>query len=108
DDVGQVGANREVPVQTDYAQRRAGDETTADPKKTAQNTDDKPDDDQINRADVRAGDGKKHILFRAVTDQPQQKRGHILEDDGLADHEQDGNAGIAVTMILFEALQPFP
>ena len=37
-----------------------------------------------------------------------QKSGDTLEKNGLADHEQDGNAGIAVTMILFEALQPCP
>ena len=59
-DVREVRADSEIPVQSHDAQRRAGNETPADSEKAAQNPDHKPHDDEINRADVRAGDGKRH------------------------------------------------
>src|SRR5437667_7057425 len=105
DNVGEIGADREVPIQSDCAQSRPGNETAAYPEKAAENANYESDDNQINRADVRTGDGKKHSLFRAPANQPQQKRGHILENDRLADHEQDGDHGGAVAMVLFQLLQ---
>src|SRR5438477_13172970 len=103
----QISADREIPVQADCPQCRPGDETATNAKKAAQNADHESDYDQINRADVGAGDRKEHGLFRAAANQPQQKRGHILEKNRLADHEQNGDAGVSVAMILFELLQSF-
>ena len=44
DDVGEIGADGEIPMQPDRAQRRAGDETSADAEKSAENADEKSDD----------------------------------------------------------------
>ena len=44
DDVREIGADREIPVHPDRAQRRTGDETSADAEKTAQDADQKSDD----------------------------------------------------------------
>ena len=107
DNVGEIGADREVPIQSDRAQSRPGNETAAYPEKAAENADYESDDDQINRADVRTGDGKKHSLFRAPANQPQQKRGHILENDRLADHEKDRNAAISISVAGFQVMEPF-
>jgi hypothetical protein len=107
DNVGEIGANREVPIQSNRAQSRAGNETAAYPEKAAENADYESDDDQINRADVRTGDGKKHSLFRAPANAPQQKRGHILENDRLADHEQDRHAAISISVAGFQLIEPF-
>src|SRR6266446_2655975 len=105
DNVGEIGADCEIPIQTDCAQSRPGNKTSTYSKKSAQNADYESDDDQINRADVRTRDRKKHSLFRAPTNQPQQKRGHILENHCLADHEKNGDHGVAVAMVLFQLLQ---
>jgi len=56
---------------------------------------------------VRAGDGKRHHLFRPAANQPQQNRGHILEKDRLTDHQQNGGARVGVAMVPFQPLQPF-
>src|ERR1700720_3483102 len=106
DNVGEIGADREVPIQSDRAQSRPGNETAAYPEKAAENADYESDDDQINRADVRTGDGKKHNLFRATANQPQQKCSYILKKNRLADHEQNGGTGVSVTMMNFELVQP--
>ena len=39
DDVGEIGPDREIPVQPDRAQRRTGNETAADAKKSAEDSD---------------------------------------------------------------------
>jgi hypothetical protein len=46
------------------------------------------------------------VLSRAPANETQQKCGHILQKDGLAHHEQDGDGGIAVTMTRFQFMQP--
>src|SRR4029077_4828836 len=107
DNVGEIGADREVPIQSDRAQSRPGNETAAYPKKAAENADYESDDDKINRADVRTGDWKKHSLFRAPTNQSQQKCGYILKKNRLADHEQNGGTGVSVTVASLELVQAF-
>jgi len=105
DDVGQISPDRIIPIQSDNTQRWTGYKASADAKEPPENPDDKPDYAEIDRADMRAGDWKKHILFLAAANQPQQKRSHILKNDGLADHEQYGNAGVGVTVVTFQLMQ---
>src|SRR6266487_1608223 len=81
DNVRKIGADGEVPTQPDCAKGRAGNETSTNTEKAAQNPDDESNDHEINWADVRVGDRKKHNLFRAAANQPQQKRRHILENN---------------------------
>ena len=82
----QIGAHCKIPIQTDQTQGGAGNEAPAHSEKSAQNADHEPNDDQIDRADVRPGNGKKHGLFGATANETQQERGHILKNDSLADH----------------------
>ena len=60
-DVGEVGADREIPIQSDGAQGRPGNKTAADAEESTENPDHKSDNREIDRADVRAGNWKKHI-----------------------------------------------
>ena len=46
DDVGQISADGEVPVDADEAKGWSGDKTSADSKESTENADQKPDDDQ--------------------------------------------------------------
>ena len=62
DDVGEICSHREVPRQTTRAQSRPGNKAAAHAEKTAQNSDDKADRDQIGRANVRVRDGEIHAL----------------------------------------------
>src|SRR6266446_10998294 len=107
DDVGQVGPDGEIPVKSHRAQGRAGDKAAAYSEESAENADEKPDDRQIDRADVRAGDGKKHGLFRAPAEKTQQKGRQGFEHDGLADDEENGHASISVSMAHFQLMQRF-
>jgi len=56
---------------------------------------------------VRAGDGKKHGLFRAPAEKTQQKGRQGFEHDGLADDEENGHASISVSMAHFQLMQRF-
>ena len=58
--VRQVRSDRVIPIHSHQAQRRTCNETSAYAKKPAQNSNNKADDNQINRIDVRVGDRKKH------------------------------------------------
>src|SRR5206468_12703492 len=75
-------------------------------KEPADDYNDKADTDQINRADVRARDWKKHELSPAAAQEPKQKRGHSIQGNGLAGDEQECNSGIDVAMLRFEVIQP--
>ena len=48
------------------------------------------------------------ILSRATTNETQQKRGHILENDGLPDDKQKGDPGISVSVTDLELMQSLP
>jgi hypothetical protein len=63
DDVSQVGPDRKIPGQTDDTQRRASNETSADAEKAAEDADDEPDNDEIERTDVGMRDGKLHRII---------------------------------------------
>ena len=76
--------------------------------KSAQDTNDKADNHEINRVDVRVGDWKKHELFPAASEEAKQKRRHRVQDNGLAGDEQNGDAGISIAMLRFEPIQPVP
>ena len=108
DDVRQVRANRVIPIHSHQAQRRAGDETSADAKKSTQDANDKADNHEIDRVDVRVGDWKKHELFPAASEEAKQKSRHRVQDNGLAGDEQNGDAGISIAMLRFEPIQPVP
>ena len=60
DDMREIGADGEIPVQPDSAQGRTGDETAADAEKPAKYADHKSDDSEIDWADLRVGDRKHH------------------------------------------------
>ena len=60
DDVRQVGADDEIPIQSDRAQSRAGDEASADAEEPAEQADEEADKNEIERVDVRAGDREMH------------------------------------------------
>ena len=62
DNVGEIGPDGEIPIQTDRAKSRTGNETPAHPEESAENPDEKANDREIDRADVRSGDWKKHII----------------------------------------------
>src|SRR5260370_32669911 len=66
DDVRKIGADGEIPIQTDQTQGRTSDKAPAHSKKPAQDANEEPYDDQIDRTDVRPGYWKKHGLFRAT------------------------------------------
>ena len=82
----QIGADCKIPIQTDQTEGGAGNEAPAHSEKSAHNADQEPDDNQIDRADVRAGNWEKHGLSGATANETQQERGHILKNDSLADH----------------------
>ncbi len=102
----QVRSNRVIPIHSHQAQGWAGNETSTDPKEPAQNSNDKADNDQINRVDVRVGDWKKHGLFPAAPQDAKQKRCHRVQNDGLAGDKQKCDAGVSVSMVRFEMVQP--
>ena len=49
----------------------------------------------------------KNILFGATANEAQQERRHVLKQDGLADHQQNGKTGVGITMVLRDSLQTF-
>ena len=73
--VRQVRSDRVIPIHSHQAQRRTCDETSAYAKKAAQNSNNKPDNDQIKRIDVRVGDREKHDLSPTAAQEPEQNRG---------------------------------
>ncbi len=60
DDMCEIGADGEIPVQPDSAQGRTSDKTAADPEKPAKYPDQKSNRSEINWADLRVGDRKHH------------------------------------------------
>jgi hypothetical protein len=54
---------------------------------------------------VRAGNWKKHDLFRATANETQQKRGHTFKNNCLTNDEQDRYAGVCVAVANFELMQ---
>ena len=51
-DVGQIGADREIPIDADEAQRWSGDKTSAHAEEPTENANQKPDHDEIDRVNV--------------------------------------------------------
>ena len=108
DDVREIGADRKIPVQPDRAQRRAGNETPADAEKPAEDSDQKTNDREINRADLRRGDREHH---RDHSERPPCSRRikpvvTHFEDDRLADDQADGDDGVNVDVSLLEVAEP--
>ena len=108
DDVREIGADSKIPVQSDRAQRRPGNETAADAEKTAEDSDQKTNDREINRADLRVGDRKHH---RNHSERPPCSRRikpvvTHFEQDGLPDNQNDGNDGINVDVSFLEIVKP--
>ena len=52
DDVRQIGADREIPIQTGEAESRARDEAPANSEESAKDPDEKSDYGQIDGADM--------------------------------------------------------
>lgn len=59
-DVGEIGSDCEIPVQTNGAKRRTSNETSAYTKEPAKDADEKPNDPEVNRTDVRLRDREEH------------------------------------------------
>src|SRR4029453_2770168 len=79
-DVRQVCSDRVVPIHSHQTQSGTGNETSTYPEKTAQNSDNKTDNNQKNRIDVRVGDRKKHLLSPTAPQEPQQTRAYRVQN----------------------------
>src|SRR3954452_4090252 len=64
DDVSEVGADSEVPIDPDGAQRGTGNETSTNPEESTEDANNKPDNHKIDGADVRLRDREKHYSER--------------------------------------------
>jgi hypothetical protein len=106
DDMRQVCPDCVIPIHSHQPQRWAGNKASADSKEPTQDSNDKPDNDQINRVDICVGDWKKHGLFPAAPQEAKQEIRHRVQNNGLTDDKQDGDAGINVAMVRFEVVQP--
>ena len=104
--VRQVRSDRVIPIHSHQAQRRTCNETSAYAKKAAQNPNNKADNDQIKRIDVRVGDWEKHDLSPTAPHEPEQNRGYRIQNNGLTSYEQDGDDRIKNAMLRFEPVQP--
>src|SRR6187200_417468 len=91
DNVRQVGSDRVVPIHSHQSQRWTCNETSTYAKKAAENPDYKPNNNQINRIDVRVGDWEKHELSPTAPHEPEQERSYGIEDNGLTSYEQNGD-----------------
>src|SRR6476660_3175678 len=87
--VRQVCSNCVVPIHSHQAQRRTRNETSTYAKKTAQNSNNKADNDQKNRIDVRVRDWKIHDSSPTAAKEPEQNRGYCIQGNGLTSYEQD-------------------
>src|SRR4051812_21847770 len=98
--MGQIRSDGEIPIEPDRAQSRARDEAPANSEKSAQDADQKSNRSQIDRADMRVGDRKIHCLFRAApAKESEQPGGYALEENGLADDQNDGGQGVEFYVI---------
>src|ERR1043165_9491910 len=104
-DVSEVSADRETPIQDHRAERRSCDETPADSKKSAKNPNQKPDHHQIDRADIRVRDREEHGLLGA-TQEPQQPGRHAFEQHRLADDQKDRHERVQVDVMQVQVLEP--
>src|SRR5262245_52761806 len=104
--VRQVCSDRVVPIHSHQAQRRTCNETSAYAEKAAQNSNNKADNDQIERIDVRVRDWKKHDSSPTAPQEPEQNRGYSIQGNGLTSYEQDRDDCIKDAMLCFEAVQP--
>ena len=108
DDVRKVRADGVIPIHSHQAECGTSNETSADTKEPTQNSNDKADNSQINRVDVRVGNWEKHRLFQAAAQKAKQERRHTIQKNGLPDDEQKGYTGIDVAVLTFEPVQPVP
>src|SRR5437868_8265226 len=76
DDVREIGANGEIPIEPDGAQSRPGNEAAAHAEKTAENSDDESGRGEINRADVRAGNWEMHHSVRPLSKRSRSEESH--------------------------------
>src|ERR1043166_1024751 len=107
DDVSQVSADGKIPIPPNGAKGRTGNETPAHAEKAAEHADDKSDKDQIKRADVSAGNWKKHNLVRPTANESQQIGRDILKKDSLPHHQQKRDGGISDTVTVLQLVQSF-
>src|SRR4029453_7394627 len=104
--VRQVCSDRVIPIHSHQAQRRTCNETSAYTKKAAQNSNNKADNCQIKRIDVRIGDWKKHDSSPTAPQEPEQNCGYRIQNNGLTSYEQDGDDCIKDAMLRFEREKP--
>src|ERR1041385_9054950 len=106
DNVCQFSSNCVIPIHSHQAQGRTGNETSADTKKPAQNSYEKADNGQIDRADLRVGNWKKHTLSPPAAQKAEQKRRDRVQNDGLTGNEQERDDGVGDSMLRFQMEQP--
>src|SRR5439155_15693459 len=85
----------------------AGDKTSADAKKSAQDTNDKADNHEIDRVDVNVRDREKHDLPPAAAQEAKQQCRHRIQGNSLPGDEQDCDYRIRVAMPRLQVVQPF-
>src|SRR5438093_13331937 len=102
----QVCPNRVIPIYSHQAQRGAGNETSADSEEPTQNSNDKADDDQINRIDIRVGDREKHQLSPTAPQEAKQEGRYRVQCDRLTGDKQKRDRRINVAMLRFKIEQP--
>ena len=109
DDMREIGADGEIPVHPDCAQRRPGDETAPDAEKPAQDPDQETDDHQVNRTDVRPRDREMH-REKDHSERPRKRRKRKVvthfEENGLADDQADGDESVKLDVFLIKMSQP--
>ena len=73
-DVGQISADREIPVNPSEAQRRSSDKTPADAEESTEDANQKPDYDEVNWINVGVRDGEEHYSERP----PRKNRSRLV------------------------------
>src|SRR3954463_11263158 len=104
--VRQVRSDCIIPIHSHQPQRWTCNETSADPKKAAQNPNYKANNDQIKGIDVSVGDRKKHDLSPTAPHEPEQNRSYCIQHNGLTSYKQNGDERINNPMLCFEPEQP--
>ena len=106
DDVGEIGADDEVHGDAHAKKGRADEKTAAHAEKSSEQSDDKTHGNQINRAEVGAGDEEIHLFIHPSPDETKQKAGEDLQQKALADDEEDCDRSVGFPFLAEKMIQP--
>src|SRR5947207_15518373 len=104
--MSQVCPNRVITTYSHQAQRGDGNETSADSEEPTQNSNDKADDDQINRVDIRVGDREKHQLSPTAPQEAKQEGRYRVQCDRLTGDKQKRDRRINVATLRLKVEHP--